>query len=60
MVAAGGLIFHRAFSPFVRRYHLARRERSTRGVEQNVNPVKPLGAEATTRSALLWKRAKAQ
>jgi short-subunit dehydrogenase len=27
MVAAGGLIFHRAFAPFVRWYHLARRGR---------------------------------
>jgi short-subunit dehydrogenase len=33
MAAAGGLMFHRAFAPFVRWYHLARRERKGR-VEQ--------------------------
>lgn len=38
MVAAGGLIFHRAFAPFVRWYHLARRDR---GLPPQRTPAKP-------------------
>jgi short-subunit dehydrogenase len=39
MVAAGGLIFHRAFAPFVRWYHLRRRDRA--GLRQKTLTAKP-------------------
>lgn len=58
MVAAGGLIFHRAFAPFVRWYHLRRRDRA-RGMSKDIGreatlsrkstePVKSRASRATT------------
>jgi short-subunit dehydrogenase len=55
MVAAGGLIFHRAFAPFVRWYHLARRKRKSRQghVAAKAQPVlknaEPVGVPASNR-----------
>jgi len=61
MVAAGGLIFHRAFAPFVRSYHFNGRVRHARQVtrsQTNMPNAEPVGLRASVLDRLLSQKTK--